>query len=114
MSIQHHNAQVALHLCKDLIVLMQEVDLFDQFPGLWELSSAVYMALDETFVPPWDNEGGQIEDRAHAEQLMKALMKVRRLNDATGNRYLRHRIDEHLTRSYLIARDGTDKKMNSH
>lgn len=53
----------------------------------------------------------QIEDRKLAEQIMKAAQKLERLNDAVGNRTIRHAINERCVEIFLLARDGNlDKK----
>ena len=53
-----------------------------------------------------------IEDRELAEEIIKKTDKLRRLNQAVGNRRIRLAIDECLTAVYLLAKDGHLRNMN--
>ena len=47
-----------------------------------------------------------MNDKELQKEMLKKISKLRRLNDAIGERSLRHAIDEHLTRVFLLVRDG--------
>lgn len=53
-----------------------------------------------------------IEDKELAQQIQEATMDLRRLIDAVGNRRIRHKMDDYLTRVYLLARDGHERNIN--
>ena len=52
-----------------------------------------------------------IEDRELAEEIIKKTDKLRRLNQAVGNRRIRLAIDGCLTIVYLLAKDGHLRNM---
>ena len=53
-----------------------------------------------------------IEDRELAKEIMARMDELELLNDAVGNRAIRHQISEHLVCIRLLARDGHLGNMN--
>ena len=53
-----------------------------------------------------------MEDKELQSKLIEKIMKLRRLNDAVGNRAVRQKVDEYLTRAFLMVRDGHEKNLN--
>ena len=54
----------------------------------------------------------EIEDRELATAIMWRADELEKVNDAVGNRRIRHRISELVVRIRLLARDGNENAIN--
>ena len=54
----------------------------------------------------------QIEDRELAGKIIEQVRSLRLMLDAVGNRRIRHAMDDHLCRVYLLASDGHEGNIN--